>query len=189
MQRVANILRGWLPLAAVGVVLCGVIYVVAQQGMRIGANDPQIQLAEDGAAAIAAGEAPASVVPTTTVEISQSLAPFVMVFSDSGAVAASSARLHGQAPALPGGLLDYVRQHGEDRVTWQPEGGVRLAAVITRVSGGPGGFVLAARSLLEVEKRIDQAGLLCALGALGIAAGSLAVVTFCEFVFPGRPKA
>jgi hypothetical protein len=189
MYRVANILRQWLPLAAMGVVLCGVIYVVAQQGLRIGANDPQIQMAQDAATALAEGQNPASLVPTATVEISQSLAPFTMVFSDAGTVVASSARLHGQVPALPGGLLDYVRQHGEDRVTWQPESGVRMATVIVRVSGSPGGFVLAGRSLLEVEKRIDQALLLSSLGALAVAAGSLIVVVLCEFAFPQKPGA
>lgn len=184
MQRVANILRQWLPLAAVGIVACGVIYVVAQQGLRIGANDPQIQMAQDGAAALAAGATPASLMGQGPVEMSQSLAPFVIVFDETGMPLASSARLHGRLPALPAGLLDYVREHGEDRVTWQPESGVRMATVIVHVPGGPGGFVLAGRSLLEVEKRIDQAQLLSGLGALAIAAGSLVVVAFCEFVFP-----
>lgn len=188
MQRLANILRQWLPLAAAGVLVCGVIYVVAQQGLRIGANDPQIQMAQDGAAALAAGATPASLMGQGPVEMSQSLAPFVIVFDDSGMPLASSARLHGRMAALPGGLLDYVRQHGEDRVTWQPESGVRLATVIVPVPGGPGGFVLAGRSLLEVEKRIDQAQLLSSLGALAVAAGSLVVAAFCEFAFPGSSR-
>ena len=185
MQRVWNILRQWLPLAAATVVLCGIIFVVAQQVLRMSANDPQIQMAQDAAAALAAGKAPAELVPSVTVEISQSLAPFVMVFDESGAVVASSARLHGQVPALPGGLLDNVRQHGEDRVTWQPEVGVRMATVIERVTSGPGGFVLAGRSLLEVEKRESQAQLLSGLGALAGWAGALVVIAFCEFALPG----
>jgi hypothetical protein len=186
MQRVRNILRQWLPLAVVGVMLCGVIYVVAQQGLRISANDPQIQMAQDTAAALAHGETAASLMPATpsSVEISQSLAPFLMIFSDSGEPLASSARLHGQMPAVPAGLLDYVRQHGEDRVTWQPESGVRMAAVIVVVPGGPGGFVLAGRSLLEVEKRESLAQLLSGLGALVTLVGSLVVVAFCEFALP-----
>ena len=188
MGRVANILRQWLPLAAAGVMICGVIYIVAQQGLRMGANDPQIQMAHDVAAALAEGQAPAVLVPTAPVELSQSLAPFIIVFDDSRAPLVSSARLHGQIPALPSGLLDYVRQHGEDRVTWQPESGVRMATVIVHVAGGSGGFVLAGRSLLEVEKRIDQAQLLCSLGALAVAAGSLVVVAFCEFAFPAHGK-
>jgi hypothetical protein len=183
MQRVRNILRLWLPLAAVGVMLCGVIYIVAQQGLRISANDPQIQMAQDAAAVLARGDTAASLMPAkpNPVEISQSLAPFLMIFGDSGEPLASSARLHGQMPALPAGLLDYVRQHGEDRVTWQPEGGVRMAAVIVAVPGGPGGFVLAGRSLLEVEKRESLAQLLSGLGALVTLVGSLGVVAFCEF--------
>ena len=55
MSKLKNILRYWLPLAAVTTLLCGLIYLAVQQSLRWGANDPQIQMAEDAAAALAAG--------------------------------------------------------------------------------------------------------------------------------------
>ncbi len=188
MQRVWSILKQWLPLAAISVVVCGLVYVVAQQVLRQSANDPQIQMAEDAAAALAAGTPAAELAPPGQVELSQSLAPAVMIFDDQGQVLASSARLHGEVPSLPAGLLDYVRAHGEDRVTWQPESGVRQAAVIVRAQGTQNGFVLSARSLREVEKREAQAQLLSGVGLLASLIVSLVAVIFGELVLPSHPS-
>ena len=185
MQRIVNILRQWIPLAALAAATCGLVYLVPQQMLRQSANDPQIQMAEDAAAALARGEPMSSLVPSTSVEISQSLAPFVMIFDDAGLVLASSARLHGQTPILPLGLLDFVKAHGEDRVSWQPESGVRMAGVIVRA---PSGYVLAGRSLREVEMRESQVELLSGLGLLATWAGLLVAVAVCEFALPRGAK-
>jgi hypothetical protein len=74
----------------------------------------------------------------------------MIVYDDQGEAVASSGALHGQIPSLPAGVLDYVRENSEDRVTWQPEAGVRIAAVIVRFEGVESGFVLAGRSLREL---------------------------------------
>jgi hypothetical protein len=50
MQRIQNILRAWLPIAVVTAAFCGLAYLTVQQSLRQGANDPQIQMAEDAAA-------------------------------------------------------------------------------------------------------------------------------------------
>ena len=181
MQRIWSILRQWIPLAALAAALCGLAYAVPQQVLRQSANDPQIQLAEDAAAALARGEPASGLVPEGSVEMSQSLAPFVMIFDDGGQVLASSARLHGQTPTLPAGLLDSVKALGEDRVTWQPESGVRIAAVVVRA---PSGYALAGRSLREVEARENQVELLSGLGLLATWAGLLVAVAVVEFVWP-----
>lgn len=152
-----------LMLLALATFIAGTGYVISQQVLRMSANDPQIQLAEDGAQRIAAGEDSTRVVPAGTVDISASLTPFVIVFDDSGKVLASSARLDGATPAPPKGVLDFVRSHGEERVTWQPRRGVRLAAVVTRAANG---FVLAGRNLREVEIREALVFKLAALGWL-----------------------
>ncbi len=152
----ANVLRYWLPAAVAATILAGLVYLVVQQEMRLSANDVQVQMAEDAAAALASGASVETVVPQQTVDVGRSLAPFVMVFDAGGRLVASSGRLNGQPPVLPSGVLDYVRQRGEDRITWQPQPGVRLATVVTRVEGGGDGFVVAARSLREVERRIDE---------------------------------
>src|SRR3989344_5093928 len=131
-----EIVRSWLPLAVLATLLCGLIYVNVQQNLRAGANDPQIQMAEDAARALAKGQAPQSLVlGGSQVDIAESLAPFLVIYDDFGRALASSGILHGQAPILPSGVLDFARKYGEDRTTWQPEGGVRSAIIVARFSG------------------------------------------------------
>ncbi len=45
---------------------------------------------------------------------------------------------------------------GEDRITWQPEPGIRSAVVVVHYTGATPGYVMAGRSLREVEWRIDR---------------------------------
>lgn len=98
MHKLQNIIRQWLPLALVIVVMGGMVYIVAQQAYRMNANDPQIQMAEDGAAALAQETAPDVVAPPAKIDVASSLAPFVMVFDDAGNVLGSSGLLNGQIP-------------------------------------------------------------------------------------------
>src|SRR5262250_2374188 len=100
------ILRHYLPLALVITAFCGLAYLVGQQVLRQLANDPQLQLAQDTAARLAAGEPLASVVPTATLDVGRSQAPFTIVYDDQGKVLAATGQLHGQPPALPAGVLD-----------------------------------------------------------------------------------
>ncbi|MGD0753029.1 MAG: hypothetical protein ABSA23_16675 [Anaerolineales bacterium] len=93
-------------------------------------------MAEDAASHLNAGASMDSVVPSTKVEVADSLAPFLIVFDNSGKVLASSATLHGKLPAYPMGALDYARQNGQNRVTWQPEAGVRMATVVVPYNSG-----------------------------------------------------
>jgi hypothetical protein len=183
MHKLQNILRHWLPLALVIIASGGMVYIEAQQAYRMNANDPQIQMAEDGAAALAQGTAPEVVAPPAKIDVASSLAPFVMVFDDAGRTLASSGLLNGQDPSLPQGVLDYTRAHGEDRVTWTPVAGVRIAAVVVRAEGNKPGFVLAGRSLREAEKRIDQTTLRVAAALLAALFASLIMVALVELLF------
>jgi len=189
MSKVKNILRHWLPLAAVTTLLCGLVYLTVQQSLRWGANDPQIQMAEDAAATLAAGRTPETVLPAGQVEISSSLAPFMVIYNDTGQPLASSGLLHGTAPLLPPGIFDYTRQNSEDRVSWQPEAGVRVAAVVVVYGGAQPGFVLAGRSLREVEKRESQVEQITGIIWLVGLAGSLVLIAGCELTFADKKQA
>jgi hypothetical protein len=153
MNTIKSLLKFWLPLAAAITLLCGVIYGVAQQAYRTGADDPQIQMAEDAARSLAAGEAVEDVLPSQPVDIAESLAPYLIIFDSNSQAVASNAVLHGKTPTVPQGVLEAARLNGQNKVTWQPEPGVRSATVVTPVDGGQKGYVLAGRSLREVEKR------------------------------------
>jgi hypothetical protein len=96
-RRVA---RPWIPLAVAVTLLAALLYGSVQQTYRTGADDPQVQLAQDGAARPAAGARPSSVAgssDTSTVDIAAGLAPFVIVFDRSGTAVASSGELNGLA--------------------------------------------------------------------------------------------
>lgn len=140
----------FMAILAVVTVMFVTMYAVVQQDERQSANDPQIQIAEDAAASLDAGGAFQSVILPARVNIARSLAVFTAVFDATGTPVGSSGYLNGEMPTLPSGVFDYVRSHGEDRFTWQPEKGVRDAVVVTKYSGG---FVMVGRSLREVEKR------------------------------------
>src|ERR1700739_4660226 len=106
----------WVPLAIALTGVCGVVYASVQQSLRQTANDPQIQMAEDAAATLDSGAAPTSVLPARQGDLSTSLDSFVMVFDADHQLVASSASLHGSAPAFPGSALATT---GQDRITWQ----------------------------------------------------------------------
>ena len=156
----------WLPVALCTSILSGLVYGTVQQNYRQSANDPQIQMAEDAAVQLQEGAQPQSVVGSSKIEMSRSLAPFMIVYDASGQVTASSAQLFGSTPDLPPGVFDSVRTEGEDRLTWQPQEGVRVAAVVTQFGGTNPGFVLAGRSLREVEVREDRLTLMVGLAWL-----------------------
>lgn len=185
MQKIKNIVKNWLIAAVVTTALCGLAYVAVQQALRQGANDPQIQMAEDIASQLENGATAEAVLPANPVDMGRSLATFVILFNNQGSQTSSSARLHGQNPQLPGGVLDYVRQHGEDRLTWQPEPGVRIAAVVTSYSGANPGFVLAGRSMREVEKRIGNIELLCGIAWIVTLGLALIVIAAGEILLAG----
>lgn len=174
----------FLPLAVLATGLAGTIYVVAQQSLRLGANSPQVQLAEDAAHRLDTGTPPTQVTGAPAVDVGSSLAPFLVVYDQTGTPVASSGNLDGAMPTPPKGVLDAAEVGAPNRVTWQPRQGLRIATVTVRWSGGT---VLAGRSLREAERLDSQVFLLVAAGwaatlvALAVAAGAVA------WLSPHRP--
>ena len=125
-------------------------------------------MAEDISEKLRTGQPLQSVLPPDKVDIASSLAPYVILFDTTGKPVASSGQLDGKMPTIPPGVFEYVRQNGEDRFTWQPQVGVRSAVVVTKFTGVSSGFVLAGRSLREVEKREDHSMMLILLGWIGL---------------------
>jgi hypothetical protein len=165
MRAMTRTILGWLPLGLAVTMTCGIVYVVAQQTYRQGANDPQVQMARDIAAGLARGESVDGLVGSRTIDPSVSLAPFVIVFDAKEAVTRATVRLGGKTPVPPKGVLDAAAS-GENRVTWQPRPDARIASVIVAVDGGHGGYVLAGRSLKEAEERVATLGLGVGVGWL-----------------------
>jgi hypothetical protein len=164
----------FLPVAVLATLCCGLVYTAVQQDLRMGANEPQVQMAEDAARALDTGAQPSSLVGSTKVDVADSLAPFVVIFDTSGNVLATDGTLDGHDPVPPLGVLDAARQNPPNRVTWEPRDGVRVATVTVPWSGGT---VMAGRSLREVERQEDDILLLAGaawvamLIALAVASG------------------
>lgn len=171
-----------LILAALSTVLSLGLVVIPQQVLRLGANDPQVEITGNLKAALQQGADPSSLVAQTPVDIRESLSLFTMVFDEQGHQLASSAQLNGASPVPPTGIFEYARKHGEERVSWQPQPGVRIATVIRHVA--PGGFILAGRNMREVEARerlaTTQAGL--------VWLGMLAIIVVGTFLFSWMSK-
>lgn len=162
------ILKKFVLTSLVLVLIFGVAYTIVQQVLRSGANDPQIQIAKDSAAVLARGEEPAFMASNVygQVDIAKSLAPFLITYDGAGKPLAATGKLNGKMPAPPAGVFAYAKKHGENRLTWQPAKGVRIAAVLVYYGGGREGFALSGRSLLEVEKRESAAENLAAFGLI-----------------------
>ncbi|HEX7593426.1 MAG TPA: hypothetical protein VF429_04570, partial [Anaerolineae bacterium] len=66
------------------------------------------------------------------------------------------------------------------------EPGVRSATIVTRFTSTQSGFVMAGRSLREVESRDSNLELLIGLGWLGTLFASLVIVAISQVVFSTR---
>ncbi len=146
-------------MAIVVTALCFLVYGTVQQDLRQSANDPQIQMAEDTAHALD-NNADVSQFSFPKIEMSKSLAPFVMMYDVAGKVIGGNGVLHGVIPELPAGIFDSVKNAGEDRITWQPESNVRIALVVVPYQNG---FVAVGRSLREVELREQKTFIMATL--------------------------
>lgn len=158
MPKARNALALWFPAAAVVIVSAVSLYVVAQHIQRTTANDPQYELARDAAADLILGEEPALVVTGVPVDITQSLAPFTVIYDTEGDVLATNATgVEEDFLTPPLEMLNEARSDGINEVTWQPRKDLRYASVIQHWRGELGeGTVLVARSLELVEKRATQ---------------------------------
>ncbi|PWU22938.1 hypothetical protein C5B42_04710 [Candidatus Cerribacteria bacterium 'Amazon FNV 2010 28 9'] len=138
--------------------VCFLVFGVAQQMLRQSASEPQLQMAQDTALLLANGSSLDALRSIQPVELTQSLSPYVFVYDEQGNQLLSSAQLNGKVPSLPTGLFSYVKTHTDDRVTWQPQQGVREALVGVYFHGAQSGYVFVGRSLREVERQIDHVG-------------------------------
>ena len=152
--------------------VCVLAYAVVQQNYRESLNDPQIQIAEDGAAILEQGRVPADIVShgTPLVDIANSLAPWIAVYDSNGHILEASGQLNNAPPQLPQGIFDtsqwgnYIIGHhlngspvDQNRFTWQPSATVRQAVIVTQTPDKKY-FVAAGRNMREVEQRIEHEG-------------------------------
>ena len=198
----------WLPLAVAIVGVCVLIYATVQQNYRQSLNDPQIQMAEDAAAALGQGASAEAIFQSTSnvVNINSSLAPWLAIILPDGTIYQSkvgtgsplvvSTAFMGEENTSTGSVRHYfsiptgvlqsatlsvgkdTAMPGEDRVTWQPSPGVRQAIVVVEITSGQykGDFVVAGRSMREVEDREGSLGTVVWSSMFLLLAGTLIAI-------------
>ncbi len=185
--RLKQVLRTNLSLIVVVTLLCLLVNIAVQQNFRMSANDPQVQLAEDTAHSLARNPPNPAFDTGPLVDIARSAAPWVAIYDNAARPLVSSGRLDGAAPSLPGGVFTYARRYGEDRVTWQPRRGVRSAIVVARTDGPHPFFVVAGRSLREIESRVDALNRFTLLAWIGTVLVSLSIALIASPVGNTHP--
>ncbi len=178
MKNLPHAFLSWLPLAVAIVFIYGFTYLAIQQYIRLSANEILVQYAEGTKERIEKG-APLlhAITGLEPVDMQKSLSPFVIIYDKAGTVQTSSATLHGIAPKLPAGVFAKAMQNGENRRTWQPETGIRNAIVVIPYAiTGQEGFIVAGRSLREIEKREQFLRIQIAIGTITTLIATYAIV-------------
>ncbi len=154
---------------------------MAQQSARLGADDLPLTTAQTAQKLLESGEQPSDVVPSLKTDLGSDSSVFTIVTDSSQHVLASSATLNGQTPLPPSGVFDYTKAHSTDRVTWQPQSGVRVATrIVTYGTGDNAGFIITGQSLKQAEKRIETYGALAFTAWVAL----LTWVSFILFLLP-----
>ena len=157
-----KVLMYWACVVAALSCVCGLLYMSGRYILRQGADDPQIQMAEDAAVLLAMGRAVENIVVGPKIDIATSLSPYVVVYNGVGVPTFSSGLLSGAMPTLPKGVFAIAENNKkikipaglESRFTWQPTQGARQALVLVQTNTPSGvRYVAVGRSLREIERR------------------------------------
>lgn len=183
MNRKGQLFGIWLILAIMVTGAVGFPTVAIQQNYRQNANDPQIEIVQEVAAAIQKGIPRDQIVgPTGNVDMGKSLSPFIAIYDENTKVIGASGKLNNENPIPPSGAFDTAKQTGQTRFTWQPQPGVRIAAVMQEVKGEKNTFILAGRNLQEVEQREKQVTQMAGLTWLALILLSLFLTWFINML-------
>jgi hypothetical protein len=166
MTHIQAIFMRWLPFAVLTTFMSALIFIAVQQDLRLSANDPQIELAHNGAVLLAEGQSPEIFGASANVDIANSLLPFIIVYDLNGKVLNGTGMLNGTIPVPPMGVLQSS-QGGQNRLTWEPTPGVRIATIVVPFKGKQNGYILVGKSLSEVEDRINKIMLYVFIAWLG----------------------
>ena len=164
--------KKWLPLgfSITAIFLFG--YVALEQSMRMSANDTQAEIARNVEQSLTEGTPYKLFSSTHPVVIGESLTPYVVLYDMDRKPLSGNGMLGGNYPAPPKGTFDYLLTHHEDRFTWEPRPGMREAVVALFHDGKNPAYIIVGKSLLEVDKHIDQLSRLTLVLWLGTIFGS-----------------
>lgn len=168
--------RIWLAVVGSALIVLGTAYVLVQQSNRLGAYDQPVALNQIVRHRLDNGVSSTAAVLTQPASLRDNY-PFAII-TDSKLQVQASSTLSGTITLLPPkGTFDYAKAHGQDRFTWQPTPGVRVATIITSYKNGSQ-YVLTGQSLKEAEYRIAIFTALVFLGMLAVLTWATVVLSW-----------
>ena len=127
-------------------------YAVMQQ-MYCTTIEPQIQRAYDLKEQLEQNKKAEYLLPDDTLDLQNGLEGFIALFNKEGKPIRSNDFLNNKMSQLPKEVYDFSKINKEKRITWQPQTGIRMAAVILSVNHPEIKFIAVGRSLKEAEER------------------------------------
>ena len=169
--------RLWLAIVGVATLVLGASYAMVQQSTRLSANDIPLTTAQVIKQELQSGARPADIVSAQKIDLASGDSAFVIVTDNTKHVLASSATLNGQTPLPPNGVFSYTNTKGSDRITWEPQDGVRLATQVVKFGTAPDdGFIITGQSLKPYEDRIGTYSALAFAAWLALLAWSYLLI-------------
>lgn len=154
MKTTQKLMVIWLIIMFLVTFTSSLVYLVAQQSIRLGANETPMQLAIDTSLKLENGQNE-GLFSSDKLDISKSLSPFLLIFDSNKNLVNTSAVIGNTKPNYPKGVLESVDKNGTDKVTWQTQSGLRFATVAIKTNSG---YIVTGQSLAEPEKLIDHIG-------------------------------
>ena len=171
----------WLIVVVAATLLIMTLYGVAQHIIRVSANFTPAELAISASNQMDAGTPIQNIVDASKpIDLAVSQSSFVQIYSPDAKPVIGTGLLNGQLAVPPAGIFEYVKSHGEERFSWEPSRGLRIAAVMRYAAGSQPGYVLAGVSLAEPEKLESSVAMLCVIGWLVTCVGILLVALGLE---------
>ena len=164
-----------LPIVAAVSLCIGLSYSLMQQTVRLGANISAAALLDNVVAKV--DQSTNQLQAMTAISQSRMVQdPFVIFFDANKTILASSFISSGEMSTIPGGVFDYTKAHGEDRVTRQTPGKVRYAIVMRYLPQDGGLFLVAGNPLAQYQWLIDQLGIFSTIARVCAMIATLVVV-------------
>ena len=156
-------------------VICLLSYTVGQQVNRLNANLVPYQLANEAKIKLDAGIGVTALFDAQKTDFVKSMLPFTTIYDRNKQPVASTTLKDGVIPQIQTGVLDQAKQKGVNKVSWQPQNGLRFATVSIPYDNG---YVVSGQSLTEYENIVDNLGKMVLLAWVSLSAFSI-LSTYC----------
>ena len=139
--------------------ICGTIAILfatiaSHQVIRMGVDSRLSVIAQDAGTELVSGALISPLVAGKIIQIKKSGSAFLSILDNDGKILGTNGSLEGVDLIPPKGVLEYTRAHTEERVTWEPQQGVRIATVLRYIAGETPMYVVAGVSLAEAQRQI-----------------------------------